>query len=142
MRNPNESESAREARHASEYAASMHSLEQHKDKQIAELKKVIQDMRDENPDPRNWELLKEFQVGPFIALKLRYPKCKNYKGEKVLVFRATLAQLVKQKVIDPHFGDINSIQIDGQSTNMIYPIARFPASVDGWNDAVKYIKEK
>jgi hypothetical protein len=123
----------------------MNYLEQRKDKQIAELEKVIKEMRDESPDPRNWELLEEFQRnasgGPLIALKLRYPKCKNYKGEKVLVFRATLSQLVKQKVIDPHFGDINSTKIE-QPEDMIYPIARFPASVDGWNDAVKYVMLK
>jgi hypothetical protein len=56
------------------------------------------------------------------------------------VFRATLSQIVKQKLIDPHFGDENSTKIANQTERMIYPIARFAPTATGWNHAVDFAK--
>ena len=136
MRNPSESEGEREQRHAREAAQAMHNLEESKSKEIVELKKIIQDIKNENPDPADWELIEDKQIGEYLVLKLRYPKCKNHKGVKIMVFKATLSQLVKQKLIDPHFGTAESTRIDGQTGNMLYPIARFPGNEEGWHDAI------
>ena len=134
-RNPHESDSARDIRHAQEAASERRYLEEQKNKEIDVLKKVIQDIKDENPDPRDWELLEDEQVGHFLVLKLRYPKCKSHKGIKVIVFQATLSQLVRQKMIDPHFGSVDSTKLVDQPKDMLYPIARFPGTDEGWQDA-------
>lgn len=84
-----------------------------------------------NPDPDNWELLEDKQYGLFIALKVRYPNCTNREGVKVMVYRATLSQLVRQKSLDPHFGDKEGYH---------YPIARFEPNDNGWKNALDFAK--
>lgn len=138
MRNPNESEAAREARHSSEHAADLRCVEQRKDREIKALQDQLQQLRDENPNPADWTLLEDCQRGPYLVVKLQYPKCKNHKGIKILVFPATLSQIVKQRIIDPHFGSEDSTKIEGQPENMIFPIARFSPNILGWNRAVAF----
>jgi len=140
MRNPNETHAQTEARHLQEHYDNIRSVEHRKDEEIKALQDQLQQLRDENPNPGDWVLLEDCQHGPYLVVKLQYPKCKNHKGVKVLVFQATLSQVVKQKIIDPHFGAEDSTKIAGQPDKMIYPIARFAPTLLGWNDAVLFAR--
>lgn len=72
--------------------------------------------------------IKEFNG--FIAIKATYPDAPNFKGEKIMVYKCTMAQLMMQKSLDPHFTD---------SKTYIGPVARFKPNEDGWKDALEYI---
>ncbi len=61
----------------------------------------------------------------------------------------TEGQMLKWKQIDPHFrssnrGNMRHLDGDKQfpSNEAPSPAARFPASVDGWADAVSYARGK
>lgn len=76
-----------------------------------------------NPDPANFELLEAKQVNEFLILHVRYPNCTNLKGEKILVYQnVTPFDLLKQKTLDPHFGEFNVLGYK-------YPIARFSPTI-------------
>lgn len=85
-----------------------------------------------NPDPFNWIILESCQFGDYLAVKIQYPNCTNYEGQKILVFKSTISEIRKQKKIDPHFGE----------DNLIYPIARFQPTHEGWTDALQYAESK
>jgi hypothetical protein len=102
-------------------------------KKIDEVRAELEAARRVNPDPSNWELLEDVSFGLYIAVKLRYPNCTNYEGVKVLVYKATLSQLVKQKSLDPHFSNQESY---------LSPIARFEPTDRGWVDATEFAKLK
>jgi len=57
-----------------------------------------------------------WEIGKFTVIKLKYPDCTNYEGIKILVFKASLSNIINQKKIDPHFSD---------NKTYISPIARF-----------------
>lgn len=82
------------------------------------------------PDPKNWSLESCVERNGFTVLKLRYPECKNQGGMKILVYQVPFVELVKQKELDPHFGD---------KPNYIWPIARFAPTDAGWDMAMKFI---
>ena len=86
---------------------------------------------DYNPDPSNYKIIKVKILGEYTVIKINYPDCKNHEGNKVLLFKATMKQLERQKRIDPHFSN---------SSKYISPIARFQPTKEGWNDAVNFIK--
>jgi len=84
----------------------------------------------QGPDPSNWVMVRSISMKPFLIVEVLYPDCKNYEGKKIMVFNTTLSELRGQLKIDPHFG---------QENNMIYPIARFQPTEEGWNDAYNYV---
>jgi hypothetical protein len=87
-----------------------------------------------NPDPTNFRILQAEQQGEFLLLKVHYPDCTNYEGNKVLLFKGvTLLDVVNQKVIDPHFNE------SGKGRH--YPVARFAPTEQGWEMALKLMKE-
>jgi hypothetical protein len=70
-----------------------------------------------NPNPKNYKILNSWYVEEYLVLRIKYPDCANYEGEKILVFyNVSIEDLEKQGSIDPHFSD---------NKNMISPIARF-----------------
>jgi len=85
------------------------------------------------PDPTKWDLVDCFEHGGFAILKLRYPDCKNHNGMKILVYEAKFVDLVKQKNLDPHFGD--------EKENYVYPIARFTPDDKGWKYAIRFVEK-
>ena len=89
--------------------------------------------KSQNPDSNNWTILRSIYMKPFLIIEIFYPDCGNYEGKKIIVFQATLSELQNQIQIDPHFG---------QNKNMLYPIARFQPTEEGWNDAYNYIMFK
>lgn len=75
-------------------------------------------------------------------MKVQYPNCRRcaYEGVKVLVFANTTAMdALKWKRIDPHFRDP---KLKGLNTEAPSPLARFPASAEGWADALAYAQGK
>jgi hypothetical protein len=86
-----------------------------------------------NPDPNNYQLVQAEEKNGFLVVKIRYPDCTNYEGNKILVFKdVTLIQLVNQKLIDPHFFQNNK--------KYTSPIARFVPTDEGWEMALALIE--
>jgi len=85
-----------------------------------------------NPNPKNWEFLDHCQKGNYLALRLRYPDCTNFEGEKILVFEAKLKEVISFKEIDPHFCEKGHLS----------PVARFQPTEEGWRDACSYCNRK
>lgn len=75
-----------------------------------------------NPDPREYEIVKIEFYKEFCIAMINYPDCKNYEGNKVLIFKNVTENMLRQtNFIDPHFCKGNHIS----------PIARFEPSEEG-----------
>jgi hypothetical protein len=77
-----------------------------------------------------------------MVMKVKYPNCSicAYEGNKVMVFLNTKAlDVLKWKKIDPHFRDL---KLKNTTREAPSPAARFPASDEGWQDAVSYATSK
>jgi len=79
-----------------------------------------------NPRQDNYTVIRNKVVGEFLIIELKYHDCTNYEGRKIMVYKCTLNNLMKQKLIDPHFSNNN---------NYFSPIARFEPTEQGWNNA-------
>jgi len=93
------------------------------------------------PDAKNYSIEDVARVGRNLVMKVKYPNCSScaYEGTKVLVFlKVTELEALKWKEIDPHFRDPKRTM----AARAPSPAARFPASNEGWNDAVEYAKTK
>lgn len=83
-----------------------------------------------NPNPKVWKIIKYKQLKDFLVVKIKYPNCTNYEGNKVLVFKGiSLNTLISQKEIDPHFSE---------NKNKYSPIARFEPTEEGWIMAIRF----
>ena len=92
------------------------------------------------PDSKNYEILDVQDNGGYLIVKAQYPNCKkcSYEGVKIMVFKDTsLLKAMKWREIDPHFTDPGEKRADNQAPG---PIARFPASDEGWEDAKAYVR--
>lgn len=86
---------------------------------------IVQDPR--NPDPQRFRIVRIEQVGKFVIVKIQYPNCTNYEGNKVLVFEGVSIRTLKTlTAIDPHFCD---------SPRHLSPVARFEPTERGWSYA-------
>lgn len=107
-------------------------------KEIAELKARIP----ATPDSKNYEIVDVEQVGPHLVLKVKYPNCAkcSYEGQKIMVFlHTTTVDALRWNTIDPHFRDPVVTRPPRHAPG---PAARFPASTDGWCDALAYARGK
>lgn len=107
------------------------------------LAKIAEEEYAMTPDSSNYEVIEAEQVGKNLVLKVRYPNCTkcSYEGNKILVFLGiSPMQALRWKKIDPHFREPN--KADSLSTEAPGPSARFPASQEGWNDAIAYAEDK
>jgi len=85
-----------------------------------------------NPDPNNWKIIGAHEEGKYLVVKINYPDCTNYEGDKILVFEdVKLLDVINQKLIDPHFF---------QSKKYKSPIARFEPTPRGWLMATNFVK--
>jgi hypothetical protein len=94
------------------------------------------------PDKKSYEIEQLERIGPHLVLRVRYPNCMScaWEGNKIMVFLdVPEAQALKWREIDPHFRD-PAKPID--RTQAPSPAARFPASIEGWEDAVEYAQRK
>lgn len=83
-----------------------------------------------NPDPTNFTIERYNTVMGKLVVKVNYPDCINYEGNKILVFRnTTMADLQAQGSIDPHFSENRKFHS---------PIARFVPTEEGWRNALKF----
>jgi len=89
------------------------------------------DLKLPNPDPFNYIINKNYQMGSYLLVDITYPDCTNYEGRKLLLYEnTTIVGLKKQRHIDPHFSSNKKFHS---------PIARFEPTEDGWNMAIKLI---
>ena len=94
------------------------------------------------PDNERYDILRTEQVGPHLVAEVQYPNCSAcaYEGRKVIVFADTdLHQAVRWKRVDPHFRAPSPHEDPKIAPS---PAARFPATPEGWTDAVCYAKVK
>ncbi len=83
-----------------------------------------------NPNPANFQIIKDKKVGRFAVVWVNYPDSKNYEGNKILVFEnISLKKIREMKSIDPHFCD------EGAHTS---PVARFIPTSKGWDYAASF----
>ncbi len=98
------------------------------------------------PDKKNYEIVDFRRVGEHIVLKVLYPNCKScaYEGRKVMVFlNVAEADILLWKEIDPHFRAPQSLRAPSWDRKAApSPAARFPASDEGWKDAIAYAQSK
>ena len=77
-----------------------------------------------NPDPTNFVIKQVVEVGSHLVARICYPDCKNYEGDKIMVYEGiTLEHLESAKRLDPHFCD---------KPSCISPVARFVPTMAGW----------
>lgn len=77
-----------------------------------------------NPDPKKFEILHIVQRRDFVIAFVQYPNCKNFEGNKILVWKGlTVAQVRQMEEMDPHFA----------SDSELSPIARFRPTQEGFN---------
>lgn len=94
------------------------------------------------PDSSKFKIKDAKEVNGHLVLKVLYPNCSkcSYEGMKVMVFlKTTLLEAIKWEILDPHFGDPNRKRTETLSPS---PVARFPASAEGWTDAIAYANGK
>lgn len=94
------------------------------------------------PDKKKYQIVDAHRVGKHLVLKVLYPNCRNcsYEGNKVMVFfNVTELDVLKWAEIDPHFRNPKASR---SSTQAPGPAARFPASDEGWRDAIDYATRK
>jgi len=106
-----------------------------------EIKKLKEQIASFTPDNTKFEIEDIQEVGKHLVMKVSYPNCKtcSYEGNKVLVYLNTsITSVLKWRIIDPHFsGKVPSSVKEAPSPN-----ARFPASNDGWKDAISFASMK
>ena len=84
------------------------------------------------PRADRWKIIKHLEIGDYLIISINYEDCTNYEGNKILVFKSSLKKVTNQKYIDPHFSD---------NKKYIHPIARFIPTEEGWQLAVKLVKD-
>lgn len=87
------------------------------------------DIKNPNPNPENFQILKSKIIGRYILLSVNYPDCTNFEGDKILLYKdVNINTLLEQKSLDPHFSN---------NTLLHSPIARFKPTKEGWELAEK-----
>jgi len=85
-----------------------------------------------NPNPENFKIIFHHKHRGYLIVKVNYPDCKNYEGNKIMVYNnVTLSALKKQKSIDPHFSN---------NDTMYSPIARFEPTDRGLAMALIFVR--
>lgn len=85
-----------------------------------------------NPNPHRFTIKDSYSIDElYCALKVVYPDCSNYEGNKVLVFKGyTLESIKSMKYLDPHFSSDKTTPT---------PFARFEPTAEGWEYAKKLV---
>jgi len=109
---------------------------------IRELEAKLVEQESLTPDSSRYEVDEVAKVGKHLVLRILYPNCAKcaYEGMKVLVFlNVDMPGCLKWKRIDPHFRD-PKVKLTPQDAPP--PSARFPATAQGWADAIAYAGTK
>lgn len=105
------------------------------------------ELKARTPDPDRFDIEEIEEVNGHLVLKVKYPnlaRCADcsFEGAKVMVIlNCTIKQAIKWRRIDPHFKDLKA-GVKLAASQAPAPAARFPASADGWNDAISYARGK
>jgi hypothetical protein len=104
----------------------------------------LRELERRTPNPDAFTVEDVEQVGRHLVLKVRYPGCEgcDFDRCKVMVYlKAEVKDVLRWRRIDPHFkaplSTPHAVIREAPS-----PAARFPASADGWADALEYAKRK
>lgn len=100
--------------------------------------KRIRELSERSPNPDQYKIVDYEQVDKHLVLKVRYPSCVRCSFDqcKVMVFfNVTMKQALGWTRIDPHFRADKDAGLEAPS-----PVARFPASAEGWTDALGYAR--
>jgi len=87
-----------------------------------------------NPDLKNFEIQEVVSSSEFTLVKINYPDCTNYEGNKILLYKnEDFDELLKQDnvTIDPHF-----------CKDCPSPVARFEPTERGWRMGISLIEGK
>ena len=109
---------------------------------VTEGQNLIAEWGPATPDADKYQIIDAVEVGTTLVVKAQYPSCDkcSYEGIKVMVFKNTSAiNALKWSRIDPHFSDPSGNRDPDQAPT---PCARFPASDEGWRDALTYARNK
>lgn len=93
------------------------------------------------PDAERFHVVRAEPVGGNLVVEVEYPNCAKcaYEGHKVMVFLGvTLQEAIRWRVIDPHFRPPSARGFKEAPS----PAARFPATTEGWVDALAFAKSK
>lgn len=106
--------------------------------------KRIRELAERSPNPDEFKIVDYAEAHKHLVLRVRYPSCVrcSYDQCKVMVFfSVTMKQALRWTRIDPHFREAGSasVLVTDQAPS---PAARFPASAEGWADAVAYAERK
>lgn len=135
-------EHARRAEEQAQYSAQQSAEYERKKaaEREAEANRRIAELAARSPNPDEFKIVDYEQVDKHLVLKVRYPSCKKcaYDQCKVMVFlNATMKRALAWTRIDPHFREEKNASPEAPS-----PAARFPASLEGWSDAIAYARSK
>lgn len=104
------------------------------------------ELDDLTPDPDRYEVLSADQVGPHLVMMVKYTSCIKceYEGKKVMVFLDTsYKDVIYWRRIDPHFRAHPPVPPNGtHPKESPPPAARYPATSEGWLDALSYAQSK
>lgn len=84
-----------------------------------------------NPNPARFVIVRASQVGRLTAVEVRYLDATTYEGRKLMVYRASEAELRNAARLDPHFCE----------NEHLAPIARFRPTEAGWSMAMELINK-
>lgn len=136
---PHEHASRAEAQAYSSARAEIERNKKEVDARVASLTSQLNAIRASSPDATRFEIEDAREVGPNLVVKARFPNCADcaYEGIKVLVYLNTKPlDAMKWKKLDPHFRA--KPKTGWPAKEAPSPDARFPASPEGWQDAVAY----
>lgn len=89
------------------------------------------------PDPTKYEILDVHELPGYLVVKARFPSCKKcaFEGTKILVYaNVKPVDAMKWRSLDPHFREVRP----RPPTEAPSPIARFPGSDLGWEQALAF----
>ena len=105
-------------------------------------KKRKEELDASTPDPDRYTIEDVARIGPHLVMKVKYPSCTkcSFEGSKVMVFlRVPELEAIRWRRIDPHFRDPKGMRRANEAPS---PAARFPATAEGWADAIRYAESK
>ncbi len=129
--------------HEQRYMDSMnYTLKQREEYNQKKIDKLQAELSALTPDSSKWELVDFLESGSYFIAKVKFQSCEHagYGGHKVLVFKATTKEAILWRRMDPHFKEVKSDIFN--KTVAPNPIARFPASSQGWEDAKVFVRYK
>ncbi len=86
-----------------------------------------------NPDPARFTLGQLQAIGRFTIVRVQYPDCHNFEGEKILVFEGVSVKEVKElRTLDPHF-------CNGAHPS---PVARFVPTKNGGSIPLLFARQR